>query len=245
MKECSKSIGRRLRDAMFATKYFRGEGVDIGGKPDPLALYSELFPLVRSIKTWDIEDGDAQQMAGVPDNSLDFVHSSHCLEHLHDPVEGLRNWLRILRPGGHLIVTIPDEDLYEQGVFPSSFNLDHKWTFTIYKPASWSERSISVLELLQELGAEADILKIELLHGTYRFTLPRYDQTTTPVAECGIEFIVRKREPVEVAERGRLPTRNPQPEKDVRIHLNQYRDDYASMKRSNGQAAPFKNDDPI
>lgn len=245
MKECSKSIPRRLRDVAFATRYFRGDGVDIGGKPDPLFLYSELFPLVNSIRTWDIEDGDAQLMAGVEDNSLDFVHSSHCLEHLHDPIEGIRNWLRILRPEGHLVITVPDEDLYEQGVFPSTFNTDHKWTFTIYKPSSWSNRSMSVLELLQGLGAEADILKVELLHGTYRFLLPRYDQTATPIAECGIEFIVRKRAPIEVAERGRLPTRNAQPTRETRMHLNQYRDDYANMKRSNTSSAPFQNDDPI
>ncbi len=245
MKECSKSIPRRLRDSAFATRYFRGEGVDIGGKPDPLMLYGYLFPLVASIRTWDLEDGDAQLMAGVPDNSMDFVHSSHCLEHLHNPAEGLRNWLRILRPGGHLVITIPDEDLYEQGVFPSGFNADHKWTFTIHKPTSWSDRSLSVFELLKGLGAEAEVIKVELLHGTYRFDLPRYDQTATPVAECGIEFIVRKRDPLEVAERGRLPSRNQQPPKEVRIHLNQYRDDYASMKRSNFSAAPFQNDDPI
>ena len=47
----------------------------------------------------------------------------------------------MLEPGGHLIVTVPDEDLYEQGHFPSDYNRDHKWTFTIHKPKSWSERS--------------------------------------------------------------------------------------------------------
>jgi SAM-dependent methyltransferase len=245
MKECSKSIPRRLRDAAFATNYFRGIGIDIGGKPDPLSQYGELFPLVESIKTWDWEDGDAQLMAGVADDTLDFVHSSHCLEHLVDPVQGLRNWLRILRPCGHLIVTVPDEDLYEQGVFPSTFNRDHKWTFTIQKPASWSERSINVFDLLRELGADAEILKVELLHATYRYALPRYDQTLTPIAECGIEIVVRKRHPNEVAARGRLPADNPQPSRESRIHLNQYRDDYASMKRNNIGSPPFGNDDPL
>ena len=95
MKELSKSISRRLGDSNFVRRYFVGQGVDIGGKPDPLALYSEFFPLLKNVRVWDLEDGDAQFMAGVPDNSLDFVHSSHCLEHLNDPTEGLRNWLRI------------------------------------------------------------------------------------------------------------------------------------------------------
>jgi len=244
MKECSKSIPRRLRDASFATQYFRGHGVDIGGKPDPLSLYAELFPLVESIRTWDWEDGDAQQMASLADDCMDFVHSSHCLEHLQQPEEGLRNWLRIVRPGGHLVITVPDEDLYEQGVFPSTFNRDHKWTFTIHKPQSWSERSINVLALIQSLGPSVEVLKIELLHATFRHGVPRYDQTLTPVGECGIEIVLRKRTAEEIAARGRLPGTT-QPERELRIHLNQYRDDHARMKRSNDGAPPFTNDGEI
>src|SRR5439155_26654091 len=97
MKECSKSIQRRLSDSNFLRRYFNGDGLDIGGKPDPLLLYKELFPLLRSMRMWDWEDGDAQLLHGVGDSSFDFVHSSHCLEHLTDPAEGLRNWLRVVR----------------------------------------------------------------------------------------------------------------------------------------------------
>jgi hypothetical protein len=79
MKECSKSIQRRLFDSNFVRKYFVGTGIDIGGKPDPLCLYKELFPLMQDVKTWDWEDGDAQFLELVSDCSLDFVHSSHCL----------------------------------------------------------------------------------------------------------------------------------------------------------------------
>jgi len=111
----------------------------------------------------------------------------------------LANWLRVVKPGGHLIVIVPDEDLYEQGVFPSTFNRDHKWTFTVLKTRSWSERSINVLEMIGALGPAADPVKLELLTATYRFNLPRYDQTATPVGECGIEFIIRKRSPEEIA----------------------------------------------
>ena len=152
MKECSKSIQRRLADSNFMRRYFVGNGLDIGGKPDPLSLYRELFPLMGHVKTWDREDGDAQFLNGLADGSLDFVHSSHCLEHLADPAEGLRNWMRVVREGGHLVITVPDEDLYEQGSFPSTFNLDHKWTFTIFKTRSWSDRSINLLDLVRRWG---------------------------------------------------------------------------------------------
>jgi SAM-dependent methyltransferase len=244
MRELSKSIPRRLRDPNFVRRYFVGDGFDIGGAPDPLHLYAEFFPLMRQVRIWDLEDGDAQYMEGIPDESIDFVHASHCLEHLRDPVEGLVNWFRILRPGGFLVITIPDEDLYEQGVFPSTFNRDHKHTFTIYKQSSWSTCSINVLSLFDELGPQARPEKIELLDATYRFGLPRYDQTSTPVGECAIEFIVRKADAAEARRGARVRTVD-QPAPEQRRYYNQYRDDYAAMKRWNAGQPPFENEDPL
>ena len=241
MKECSKSIARRLADPAFTTRYFVGVGLDIGGKPDPLVLYAELFPRITSVRTWDWEDGDAQELAGVAPGAFDFVHSSHCLEHLVNPHAGLVAWFGAVRAGGHLVVTVPDEDLYEQGVFPSTFNRDHKHTFTIHKARSWSAASINVLDLVTTLGEAAQLLKVELLHATYRFALPRYDQTLTPVAECGIEFVVRRRLEAEIVAGGRLP-QAANTSHETRIHLNQYRDDVASMKSTNVGRRPFTND---
>lgn len=106
MKECSKSIQRRLADSNFLRRYFVGDGVDIGGKPDPLSLYKELFPLMESVKTWDWEDGDAQFLKGVDDGTFDFVHSSHCLEHLVDPAEAFAECARVLKVGGAMLETI-------------------------------------------------------------------------------------------------------------------------------------------
>ena len=244
MRECSKSISRRLGDPRFARNYFVGDGVDIGGKPDPLSLYQELFPLMTSVRTWDWEDGDAEFMQGVPDSAFGFVFASHCLEHLGDPRVGLTNWLRILKPGGHLIITIPDEDLYEQGRFPSTFNRDHKWTFTISKARSWCEKSINVVDLVKELGAEADVRKIELLDTGYRYALPRFDQSLTPIAECAIEFIVRKRLPVEIEAGGPMPS-NAQPPASMRLHLNQYRNDQKTLRAANATQPPFVDDSVI
>jgi SAM-dependent methyltransferase len=245
MKECSKSIARRLADANFTSRYFVGHGLDLGGKPDPLALYAELFCRMESVRTWDWEDGDAQFLSSVADDSVDFVHSSHCLEHLVDPYEGLKNWLRVVKPGGHIVVTIPDEDMYEQGVFPSTFNRDHKWTFTMFKDASWSDKSVNVVELLKSLGRQADIIKVEQLISTYRFNLPRYDQTLSPVGECGIEFVVRKRPAAEVEARGRWLRTSEQPSRELRIHLNQHRNDLQTLKEANKSVPVFSDDSPL
>ena len=203
MHETSKAVMRRLHDARFATRYFVGNGIDIGAGPDPFEQYAEQFPLMESCRAWDLKDGDAQLLAGVPDNALDFAHSSHCLEHMRDPREALKNWLRVVRPGGHLVVLVPDEDLYEQGVFPSTFNPDHMWTFTMHKAKSWSAKSINVLALLGEFADRAQAIKVEQLDASFRFGLERLDQTMTPIGECAIEFVLRKLPPIELKRGGR------------------------------------------
>jgi SAM-dependent methyltransferase len=198
MHESSKSIFHKLRDSRYATRYLVGDGIDIGAGEDGIQVYYEFFPLMRTCRAWDKPDGDAEVMEGVSDDTFDFVHSSHCLEHMRDPAIALENWLRILKPGGHLICIVPDEDLYEQGVFPSTFNADHKHTFTVHKRTSWSSNSINLVHLLTSIDTSVRILKIELLDATFRyrlgqdFDLERFDQTNTPVGECGIEFIVQK-----------------------------------------------------
>jgi predicted SAM-dependent methyltransferase len=205
MYEASKALMRRLHDSRFATRYFVGQGIDIGCGPDPVSQYQEQFPLMRGCRSWDMPDGDAQFLASVADETFDFVHSSHCLEHMVEPREALQHWLRVLKPGGHLIVTIPDEDMYEQGVFPSTNNSDHKWTFTMSKQQSWSSRSINVFELLATYADVAQTIKIELLDASFRYGLQRMDQTMTPVGECAIEFILRKLPAAEIARKGRYP----------------------------------------
>jgi SAM-dependent methyltransferase len=186
---------RRQRDPLFTARYFVGRGIDIGCGPDPLGRQRALgaWPGMASCDEWDIEDGDAQLMQGVPDESYHFVYSSHTLEHVRDPVETLANWWRILKPGGYLIVAVPDEDMYEQGVWPPTFNTDHKHTFAVGKRRSWSPVSKNVDDLLPALGGE--IVKIERVEECFIFGIQRVDQTSASLAESCIEFVVRKPHP--------------------------------------------------
>ena len=205
MNETSKAVIRRLQDVRYANTYFVGDGVDIGCGPDPLSKFNQQFPLMTSLKAWDLQDGDAQLMASAEDNSYNFVHSSHCLEHLYDPYEAFDNWIRICKPGGHIITTIPDEDLYEQGVWPSTHNPDHKTSWTISKDSSWSPASINLLEFLYQYKDKVEILKVELVNSAFIYGVERFDQTYHHISECAIEFIVRKRTDEEIKRLGRLP----------------------------------------
>lgn len=205
MNETSKAIIRRMHDIRYANTYFVGNGIDIGCGPDPLSKYSQQFPLMTGLKAWDIPDGDAQKMSAVSDNTFDFVHSSHCLEHLYDPYEAFDNWIRICKPGGHIITTIPDEDLYEQGVWPSTHNPDHKTSWTILKDTSWSPSSINLIEFLYQYKSQIEVLKVELVNQTFIYNTERFDQTYHHISECAIEFIVRKLTDDEKLQKGRLP----------------------------------------
>jgi len=207
MNETSKSLIRRLNDTRYATTYFKGTGIDIGAGPDSLGQYQQQFPLMTGVYAWDLPDGDAQLMATVADNTYDFVHSSHCLEHMVNPFDAFKNWVRICKPGGHIVTTIPDEDLYEQGVFPSTFNNDHKSSWTILKEKSWSPVSVNVIELLYQFRSELEVIKIELVNSTFKYDQPRIDQTYYGISECAIEFIVRKRPADELTKLGRYPSR--------------------------------------
>lgn len=67
----------------------------------------------------------------VPDEFFDFVVASEVLEHLgeHERAQGLREIVRVLRPGGWLLGTVPcDEDLLaSQVVCPGCGLVFHRW----------------------------------------------------------------------------------------------------------------------
>lgn len=46
----------------------------------------------------------------LPDNSAFEIYASHCLEHLPkaDTLNAIRDWVRVLKPGGRLRVAVPD-----------------------------------------------------------------------------------------------------------------------------------------
>jgi SAM-dependent methyltransferase len=122
MAETLKAKPRRIREGFF-DKYIKGIGIDIGASDDPITDDCDI---------WEKENGDAVFMAGVPDNRYDFVYSSHCLEHLDDPWEAIRNWWRILKSDGYLIIAVPNRHTYEKKKYlPSRFNEDHKWFFQL------------------------------------------------------------------------------------------------------------------
>lgn len=193
MNETSKSAQRRSRDPAFQQHYFAGKGIDIGAGDDPLSAHAHAFPLVTEVVSWDKAEGDALRMAGAQDASFDFVHSSHCLEHLVNPFQGLARWLELLKPGGYAVITVPDEDLYEKGRWPSPFNRKHKVSFTVCKHEKTLPQSVNVLDLMRAVAPVASCERVWLVREHYDERRANVDQTARGLAECAIEIVLRKR----------------------------------------------------
>jgi SAM-dependent methyltransferase len=149
LRESSKS---RLHFTPEERALVRGRVLDIGAGDDPVTPDAVAF---------DQQHGDANRITAFAPDSFDCVYSSHCLEHMHEPHASLHNWWSLVKPGGVLFVIVPDEDLYEQGSWPSRHNSDHKNTFTLAKKRSWSPRSHNLLELALSLP-QAELLSLRL-----------------------------------------------------------------------------------
>lgn len=130
MAETKKAYERRIKEGWFDA-YVKGDVIDIGvGRID---THDGADPLTPTCDTWDKDNGDATFMAVVPNEVYDTVYTSHLIEHLTDPLTAIRNWFRILKPNGHLIICAPDRDAYERSKqLPSKWNADHKYYLTLY-----------------------------------------------------------------------------------------------------------------
>ncbi len=79
--------------------FCRGRGLDVGaGK----------WPLPGAISVELADGGDAMVL---PEGRFDYVFSSHCLEHLVNPVAALEHWKTRIRPGGALFLYLPHPDM--------------------------------------------------------------------------------------------------------------------------------------
>lgn len=195
-KETSKAYARRLELGYFDA-YLKGHGIDIGCGDDK--LYNGLegdknFKVLFSCDGWDKDNGDAHTLDGIQDGVYDFVYSSHCLEHLDNPGLALSNWWRVLRTGGTLFIVVPDEALYEQGVWPSRGNGEHKTRWHINPfTANWqSSIDKSIVELVSNLS-NAQIRSVQLIDAGYDYEVAKQGwRDQSDVAEVGIELIAKK-----------------------------------------------------
>ena len=133
---------RRIPEGVFPIENLSGIGLEVGG---PSLFFKHSFPVYRSaarvdglnfagVTMWEgsIREGDPFSCAGqelgtqflgeatslsmFPEQSFDFVLSCHSLEHVANPLKALAEWRRVVRPGGYLVLVLPNK----------SANFDHR-----------------------------------------------------------------------------------------------------------------------
>jgi len=75
----------------------------------------------RGMKNVEFAIGDIHAL-DFPDNYFDVVHAHQVLQHVHDPVQALREMRRVTKPGG--IVAARDSDYESMTYYPESEALD-------------------------------------------------------------------------------------------------------------------------
>jgi SAM-dependent methyltransferase len=81
--------------AATALQFCRGVGLDVG---------AGRWPLPGAIPVELRDGGDAMDL---PLGEFPYVFSSHCLEHLANPIQALEHWATRIKPGGVLFLYLP------------------------------------------------------------------------------------------------------------------------------------------
>ncbi|RLA07414.1 MAG: methyltransferase [Gammaproteobacteria bacterium] len=53
---------------------------------------------------------EASDLSVIPTEKYDFIISSHVIPHLANPIKALKEWVRVLKEGGHMLISIPHKD---------------------------------------------------------------------------------------------------------------------------------------
>lgn len=139
----------KIRD--IALPYCEGRGIDLGCgdekiKEDAIGIDSGLDAKHGKGADWrDLSCVDIQEvvtdLSMFEDGELDYVYTSHFLEHLIEPEKMIKDVVRVLKSGGNFVVYLPDRILYTEPnpdhhnmwtcdefvkILPEEFNIVHR-----------------------------------------------------------------------------------------------------------------------
>lgn len=111
-------------------EYTRGRGLDLG------CGQFKAFPHFTGVdnghhwgmKGVDVHVNTCEDLSIFASQSMDFVFSSHLLEHIVNTKAALKEWMRVLKVGGRLCLYLPHKEHYPN-VGEEGANPDHKHDF--------------------------------------------------------------------------------------------------------------------
>ena len=102
----------------YLSKEKRGSLLDAPAGTGALVIYlkemgfavscCDINPSIFSVQDIEIEKVDLNQLLPYPSSSFDFITCIEGLEHLENPMSAIREFFRILKPGGKLILSVPN-----------------------------------------------------------------------------------------------------------------------------------------
>lgn len=105
--------------------YCQGAGVDVASQGVPVVPWAISFDLPE-VEFLHYSNGAPPKgpihLRGHADHlpfesaSLDFVYSSHYIEDVRDWLPVLREWVRCVRIGGHVVILLPDKALWNAAI---------------------------------------------------------------------------------------------------------------------------------
>lgn len=175
--ETAKANRRRDYEG-FYHKYCHGKGLDIGYR----GSMQDADPIHNAYGIeFDTPGYDGKNLPFL-NESQDFVYNSHCLEHISDYKQVIKEWFRVIKTNGFLIITVPHQFLYEKKLnLPSRYNEDHK---RFYTPAS-------LLKEVEE-SLEPNTYRIEYLKDCdegFDYSIPPEQHSN---GEYQIELVIKK-----------------------------------------------------
>ena len=99
--------GRSLLDVGCGTGWFSRRAAEMGSSVVSLDIGFRLLKKAREKYAKVLVVADACVLC-FPNASFDIIVSSECIEHTLDPKQALREMHRVLKPGGILLITVPN-----------------------------------------------------------------------------------------------------------------------------------------
>ena len=110
---------------------------------------------------------DATDLNTVKTGQYDYLVSSHCLEHVANPIKALKEWNRVIKDGGMMVLVLPNPE----------FTFDHKRKRTTFEHIlnDYNNNTVEEDEThVQDVIDNCDLSRVYLLNGNGQ-TIP-YEQ---------------------------------------------------------------------
>jgi SAM-dependent methyltransferase len=127
----------------------------------------DLYPEIFRLPTVDIRRGDLGGTLPYPDQSFDYVACLEGLEHIENPQQAIREFARLLRPGGQLITSVPNIQNIEERL---------KWLVYGYTSHFKPLTRASVENTRKQFGEKVEVaLHVNAIsYAELRYTLEEY-----------------------------------------------------------------------